>query len=535
MGQGAFITKGKMTPKEIVVGRIISTMADCLDPSTALVATLGGRGLEANVWRRMGIKPTNGWLVDRSADRIRGLMRNSQGYHLLQGNLTQFPQIFLSSHGLKTGLDFFHWDLCGTVEPAIEEICGVLPLLAQGRGRSLGVTVSDMRQNRAVQSFIFTQDICRLFYGKDWDGLCQTLEEIYRQESVYRIFEIEKAVLREAGTLMYLVLAFATVGRDGHRFRTTDGLHPLSAFLELWRRNAGLEEFEHLFSEVWFAAVPGRIERYSYASGVNGFRMRTYSFRIDLPCDWIPLKSVAKRLATMVRKAPSYVVEGDDCRLIWPMPRPKVQAASAQRPPEQTEDLKTQGGSETVMKTIEEIKKEFEPVLRLPLPGIQEGFEALCKLAERGVQAQTTIDSVSKLLAQAAASLNGGTVESSPVHMVEEVAPPATSVHLAPAEVKRQAEVLEKDKVRIEFLEAHRAGGKEALAKKMKEVAKRLGIKNYEHKLGACWARCQGKFRGEFVTRVLVADLVPIERLARLCDSTPQMLLEEAKAAGYKG
>ncbi|MFA5185308.1 MAG: hypothetical protein WC551_02385 [Patescibacteria group bacterium] len=524
-----------MTPKEIVVGRIISTMADCLDPSTALVATLGGRGLEAKVWRRMGIKPTNGWLVDRSADRIRGLMRNSQGYRLLQGNLTQFPQIFLSSHGLKTGLDFFHWDLCGTVEPAIEEICGVLPLLAQGRGRSLGVTVSDMRQNRAVQSFIFTQDICRLFFGKDWDGLCQTLEEIYRQESVYRIFEIEKAVLREAGTLMYLVLAFATVGRDGHRFRTTNGLHPLSAFLELWRRNAGLEEFAQLFSEVWFAAVPGRIERYSYASGINGFRMRTYSFRIDLPSDWIPLKSVAKRLAAMVRKAPSYVVEGDDCRLIWPMPRPKVKAASAQRPPEQAEDLKTQGGSETIMKTIEEIKKEFEPVLRLPLPGIQEGFEALCRMAERGVQAQAKIDAANKLLAQAAASLNGGTVESVPVHTVEEVFPPATSVHLAPAEVKRQAEVLVMDKIRLEFLYVFAHGGKEALDKKMKEVAKVLGIKKYQHKLGACWARSQGGFRGEFVSRVLTADLLKIGPLAELYGVEASVLQKEARDKGYKG
>ncbi|MBI5654592.1 hypothetical protein HZC53_03005 [Candidatus Uhrbacteria bacterium] len=540
-----------MLSKEFVVGQLVDLLASRMDPALALAATLGGNGLEVGVWLEKGIKPEFGWLIERSEARVRRLMRNSRGFHLMQGNLARFPEVFRSSFGDQGGLDMFHWDLCGTVEPAIDEICGVLPLLAQGHGRLLGVTVADSRVNRQTRSFVYSQDICRSFYGPGWDDLRQALETLFLEESRYRAFDVDKAILREAGTLMYLALAMATVEVGGANFQTRPGHLPLSSFLDLLRRQGSRDEFNRLFAEVGFCLMPVYLERYSYASDISGFRMRTYFIGLQTSKRKLTLRIMAKRLVELLQAAPSYVVDGEQRVLTWPQPR--LAAAS----PIQTEQASqgaeapvTTGGIEKVMstRTVAQIREAFAQVLALPLPNIKEDFETLCQLAEVGAQAQGKMKAASDLLTMVQHALNGTastvSVENDQGAEAEPVAGQAADVGggepvpgptLSPSKLKKLQDLAMKDQARLELLTA-KLEGDAAFAKKRKEIVKRLGIRGKPgHKLGSIMAFTSGKFRGAFVARVIAQGRCDLEELGKLLNESAVLLMREARAAGYQG
>lgn len=539
-----------MFSKEFVVGRLVDFLADRLDPGQARVATLSGNGLEAGVWLGKGIKPENGWLIERSTTRVRKLMRNSRGFHLLQGNLVRFPEVFHSSVG-DDGLDLFHWDLCGTVEPAIEEICGVLPLLVQGRCRILGITVADQRVNRNTRSFDYSQDVCRSFYGPDWERLHQTLEALCLEESRYRVFGIEKSVLREAGTLMYLALALATVSLKGGESRTSQTLHPLKAFLDLVHRRADIAEFDKLFAGVAFCMTPTFLERYSYASDISGFRMRTYFIDLQAFKRKMPLRTMVEQLVDLVRMAPSYFVEGDERIKIWPQPRLAASPIQPEQVNQGAPAPATAGGIDKVMstRTIAQIREAFAQVLALPLPNIQEDFETLCQLAEVGVQAQGKMKAASDLMSAVQRALNGAvspvqpdTASSAPDELVaaqtgESVGvAPVSGPTPSPSRLKYIQDLAMKDQARLDLLAA-RLEGDAAFAKMRKEVVKRLGIKGKPgHKLGSIMAFTSGKFRGAFVARVLADGRCDLEGLGKLLNESAVLLLREARrAVGFQG
>lgn len=515
-----------MRPKQRVLGMLLDLLGAYVSPEDAVLATLGGEGLEAAVWEQAGVCAENGWLVERSRRRMRGLLRGHRAYHHFQGNLTGFPKAFRGYHGRHAALDLFHWDLCGTVEPAIEEVCGILPSLMYGRGHCLAVTTADMRRNRTLQDHERMLHVCAQAFGPAWPDLWQDLLGLHRAEANHRLcVDPEKAALREAGTLLYLAFALATVELGDDGFAMHREQYPLKRFVELCRGSESPEDLKRLFADCRWAMSLGRLERFTYASGATGFRMRTYFFRLEQAGRHLRIGSWMRRLAALLKTSSCHVVDADSSCQIWPLAEERKAPVEEASPKENS-----------LMERVQAIKTVFASHLTFAPSELKQSFEELCDLAEKGEQAVDQLEAIRKML-------NGGNGHAPSVAVNPSSTVPVNP-QLTPSDIARLQEVERLDDAREEML-VSRLLGEQAFAAKQKEIVKRFSLGRAPgHKLGAIFANCQGGLRGKFIKRRLekaqregVAEEVALEALSAKYPERPthDVLRAEAQAFGYTG
>ena len=201
---------GKRVSKLAILNRIYALLSTSMDIGHAQVATLGGEGLEADLWGEVGIQKSGGWLVDLSPGRIKNLLKQFQGYRIHQGQLSGFPDIFVGS--TRFGLDLFHLDVCGTIDRFTDELVQILPLLMKGKAKILAITVSDARLSRAVlDPEALKREVRQLFGAKNADHLLKNLELLHDNLSSQVVTKADptQALLRELATMVVVFRGIA--------------------------------------------------------------------------------------------------------------------------------------------------------------------------------------------------------------------------------------------------------------------------------------------------------------------------------------
>jgi hypothetical protein len=238
-----------MKPKTKIIGMFLKDFVfSYVPPQEAQTGTLGGKGYEEALWRKYGVLQTHGWLVERSHEKSKKLMRG--GYRLVN-ELNGLPSTLAGLGEERSYLDSFHLDLDGTFKiEDIENFSPVLPLIFKGKGRCLAVTVADARQNPVLDKWPDYEKRGRKIFGDSakeiFDKLLATQKMIptdsREKPEFIQPFDPEKGAKREFGVLVILA--------------------------ELLLAHKG-----------W---LPSSMERFVYVSEYAGnFRMRTYFFRFD--------------------------------------------------------------------------------------------------------------------------------------------------------------------------------------------------------------------------------------------------------------
>lgn len=227
--------------KELVVRKILKWTSAYIPLTEAWCATLGGRGIEARLWQEAGIQPERGILIEKSTKLSRPLIADLsyEYYPRLESFATWWQR-----NRKGQSLDLLHLDLCGTLEPLLETVREIIPLVAKSRGRCLAVTVAEKRRNRSLETYDLVRAQMSHAVGAK---LCERLETQLKEEherlgvvlGAGPLTQPEKGMKREAGFVQCLLNLFT--GSDA------------------------------------VAGMPDSIERYAYRSGYGRrpCRMRT--------------------------------------------------------------------------------------------------------------------------------------------------------------------------------------------------------------------------------------------------------------------
>ena len=232
-----------------VLQRWLAFVSHYVSLKEARLVTLGGHGLEQQLWQQYGVPGRNGWVVERGLAARRRFISESP-YHY-SNSLGGLPSVLRSVYG-NGYADAVHLDLCGTLESQAFDFlpimkCVVLNALG---AKCLAVTVADQRQNGTLENFGKVRRRAAALFGREktdalYAALCAQQNQLpcWRDTPQLGAFSPQKGAKKELG-IMTLIL---------------------STLLE-----AG---------EVAF--LPERIDRVVYLSHMHGrpFRMRTYFMR----------------------------------------------------------------------------------------------------------------------------------------------------------------------------------------------------------------------------------------------------------------
>ncbi len=139
-----------MQPKERIIEMFLQMIAGFKPLVEAKLATLGGKGFEAEIWLRHNVPEKQGFLIEWDNDLGNDLIRRFQ--YRFCPNLEQFPSRLRQVHGKDAYVDAFHLDFCGTAETRITEIQNTLQLIsAKNSARCLAITVHDARENKSIK------------------------------------------------------------------------------------------------------------------------------------------------------------------------------------------------------------------------------------------------------------------------------------------------------------------------------------------------------------------------------------------------
>src|SRR3989344_3141914 len=155
-----------MNLKKTVIEHLLRFVSAYVPIEQARLATLGGSGLEASIWKSLCIPPDRGWLIERNRTKTRELVR-TYGYSS-HNQLATFSQNLAGHGGERASIDFFHLDLCGTMtRQTMADCTTILPLVLGSRGRCLALTVADARRNHILEEWPLYKKRGRKLLGKD--------------------------------------------------------------------------------------------------------------------------------------------------------------------------------------------------------------------------------------------------------------------------------------------------------------------------------------------------------------------------------
>lgn len=258
---------------------------------TAHVATFGGQGVEAGIWLEFGVSPENGWLVERSKKEQKKLM-DRYPFQISCSNLQRFPNVFREKRGADAGLDFFHWDLSGTVDCVSRELPVILPLLIQGKGKLLAVTYADSRANASLKEQETLKKVGQRVFGEAvFSLLLESLTELYRHEPLDGVTEnfvtsealreqrSRNTALREIGALLHLLFACASIPGIVPKSSLQTPIEALHGFFD---KKIGLRQFLRVLQRTYLPVRLEAVEKSVYVSRYSATpkRMRHFLFRI---------------------------------------------------------------------------------------------------------------------------------------------------------------------------------------------------------------------------------------------------------------
>lgn len=228
--------------KTEIIRLFLAFVGSYIDLSKARLATLGGEGLEAELWSTYGIGPKKGWLIECKQAKSQRLIARFPYRHCAR--LAYFWRNTESIWGRKYGIDGFHLDLCGTYERIRSDFAPNVPLIVRSAGRCLAITVADQRQNESQEHF---------------EDISAAASELFGAAPAARLFSKLEGDYRSLPSQGIGLWADPVIGAE---------------------RELGFAY--HLMRALGQHSAPAidRIERYLYVSNSNArpFRMRTYFF-----------------------------------------------------------------------------------------------------------------------------------------------------------------------------------------------------------------------------------------------------------------
>ncbi|MEK7115977.1 MAG: hypothetical protein AAB879_01120 [Patescibacteria group bacterium] len=508
------------TPKQTVIQMLISMLSSYVLLGDARVATLGGEGIEAEIWETYGIQPNHAWLVDRSPHRMKNLIRTHAGFRHFQGQLSKFGEILDGQHRSRggAGLDFFHWDLCGTVEPVIDDIVQILPFIARGKGMCLAVTVADARRNLSLEHSEKVMKDAEAIFGLMHRKLFVNFLRLHRTS-----IQIQPDSCADPQNVAVREIGFA-----------------LSMFSALIRANNGNG----------IAILPDRLERFLYRS--RKFRMRTYVFHFARSTAHHSQADVAAAfLKLMMNASCSWVMDGGIIPITASLPtlpvitpvhsQPNTKESSMTAPSSRASN--SASSSDALKSACAFLEATVLPILNTEA---QRNLTLLLATVHR-----KSIDA-DDVITRAIAYIEGlRTAPASLVQAMNGSSPREAKVATKP-QTKEKRKRREKnhpavlsleqgDFVRLACLEA-KALGEEAFRAKQHELIERLDLKSKPRPLtvlAAICAHAYGKFRPSFFARLICAlpkgdgRTAMAEKLANLYDLSTDSVLRMARSSLY--
>ncbi|MBP9864177.1 hypothetical protein KBC54_01855 [Patescibacteria group bacterium] len=542
-------------PSKAHILRILAHRVDQTVPlQSANIAVLGGAGLEVDILRGAGVPDSQLWIVERKPKLAGQLMRRYPEVHLVQGSLRTLPRLLRGSVGKDAGIDAFHWDLCGTIEPEIAELTSVLPLLANGTGKHLFITLADQRRNRSLDEEKLTRRICGNIFGDSWLGLWTHLLKVHNLEQHPEHVTSalpENSALREAGSMLHLLLALSSLQTKRGRYMSRTRSFPLSQFLRFRETECRERSLLKQAKAGTTVLVPESLERFVYWSDDSNFRMRTYVIRLKLLNEPIPLLTAAKQFARLIRRAPYSAVDPNQIIPIWPRTAAPIMPTTQHLTEEltMTTDLVKDIPTPELLARLDPVKRMCA-ILNPALPEYIDELGRRATMTDTGNDTQKTLIAVLEHVQHAldAGLKNGTATEALPAATETETADPVppSSAGTSRRSARSRPQRLGADtviEIQLKMLEAWNKGdpaSANALEKCKEQIARDLGIsrqKNRYRRIGACFARTQGAFRGDFVARVLLSvepsqHKNQLKKLAKLYpDTTPALLQTEVEAS----
>ena len=230
-------------PKLALLARLYELAGRYVSFADANVATLGGEGLEAQMWRDREVKAKKGYLIEQNRAKREELQKNFE--YRQHNDLQHFSRSYARVKGREAGIDFFHMDLCGTVELVAEALQFVSEVVLKSQGRCLAITVADERKNPSIMNFEETLSAAHACFGVDQvTSFLETLTAQYASLNGCIGGDFSSAAKRELGFV--LTLARNCLSSEGAPVCGIDYMH-----------------------------------RYVYVSGKSDTRMRTYFFHLS--------------------------------------------------------------------------------------------------------------------------------------------------------------------------------------------------------------------------------------------------------------
>lgn len=507
--------------KETVIRWMLGRTLTVVSPSTAQVATLGGEGLEAAVWKELGIAPENGWLIDMSPRAIKRLARvhGETGYQLSQKHFGRFAKQHAETRGLDTGLDFLHVDLCGTVERVIAELPTAIGLVAKSRARMLALTTSDKRRHPATDEPNGVRKLVKTIF--DEPAAKQLIVSVHESHAAYEDVcasgrRADLSTWRELSSVLCLFLSQILDSEGGlapsQRYQTLQ---------RLWLQASSRK------TEIY---APDSMERAIFPS--RGFSMRSYLFRLS--SQKVDLLSAVHKLHDLWLKAPSFCYDKGSQALISIQSKPKTK---------RTKTLSTQmeaSVSEQVADDLKSVIERLRAATGFLNPSLVQDIDTLI---QRASAPPFDLEHIVRQLHSEATNKLGEVFSSFLIGQPKNgsaKARPAKQTDSKNNGASRDLEALgmeQKDDLRLCLLTA-KLEGQEALEKAMGELIKEFGMarkKNRRQVVASLLAHTQGKFRANFMARMLQRNPAKIsdmaEQLGRLYEIKASDVIAVAKSS----
>lgn len=438
-------------PKHEILTKFLDFVTSRVPLLEAVLATMGGRGHEMELWKTAGIPSENGWLIERNRRLSAQIIRSR--YFRYCANLQSFAGILKTVKGAKNAfVDGFHLDLCGTLEPRFDDFKAIPGLIMKSRGRCLAITVADERRNTTLEH---------------WEQVCLSAQ----------------GSLGERDSLVFL----EWLTREQKHLRATTG--------GSFEPTCGMKRELGLFLNVLLLLkklrgskipLPDAIQRYVYVSTEYGysFRMRTYFFHFGNK--FVSRDRAARRLMKLWQKSGLYFF-GDNQFQKLEVPKPV---------PQPTEDPMTATEIQTQVLTDPSFSK-LRQIAEVAGGEILEQFLAFHRAVEAADEAIALVRKFRELL-------NGQSAGSTQPAETQVVQPARIRVQQREIPVESSTEAKSDLDVKLNLLRAA-AVGKETLEEAYKQAYQDLGLTGRRYtqtrrrKVGAMYAWTQGRFRKRFV------------------------------------
>lgn len=130
--------------KQVILETVLNFFFTYIRRQQGTFVTLGGQGLEANLWHQRGLPQRNGFLIERNPGRAANLIQATHGYSCSH-HMGTFARTLQAQRGAEARIDALHLDFCGQLQSQARDAASLMPLLRFSTSPCLAITVSAQR------------------------------------------------------------------------------------------------------------------------------------------------------------------------------------------------------------------------------------------------------------------------------------------------------------------------------------------------------------------------------------------------------